>query len=116
MEPFMELSGSASAVDRRKMAQLELRYVAKPQPDAELALVRFNQPAVIQRAERDHTVGVRITDGSASFSTKRSLPASRTSTFCEAIPRAFGEALREIRVEESRSIRGSRSQPGWTSP
>lgn len=65
-------------------------------------LTQFNQSAVIVRAERDHGVVLRITDGVRQLLHEALLagPAD-LNAFCSALPRAFGEALREIRVDEN---------------
>lgn len=65
-------------------------------------LAHFNEPAVIQRAEHEHGVVVRVTDGVRQL-LHEALTAGPADVddFCAALPRAFGEALREIRVNES---------------
>jgi hypothetical protein len=65
-------------------------------------LVRFNEAAVIQRAERDHGVVLRIADGVRQLLHEALMtgPAA-VDAFCAALPRAFGDALREIRMNES---------------
>jgi SacI restriction endonuclease len=64
-------------------------------------LAGIDRPSVIRRAERDHGVVLSITDG-----TRQLLHvALRASTveidaFCAALPRAFAEAMRDIRVKD----------------
>jgi hypothetical protein len=65
-------------------------------------LIRFDRESVIQRAERDHGVVLRITDGVRQLLHEALIAGSvEVDAFCSALPRAFGEALREIRVDES---------------
>jgi SacI restriction endonuclease len=65
-------------------------------------LVRFDRASVIQRAERDHGVVLRVSDGVRQLLHEALIagPAD-VDSFCSALPRGFGGALREIRVEEA---------------
>ncbi len=65
-------------------------------------LVQFNESGAIQRAERDHNVVLRITDGVRALLHEAVTAGTiELDAFCSALPRAFGDALREIRVDES---------------
>jgi hypothetical protein len=65
-------------------------------------LVRFDRESVIQRAEREHGVVLRVTDGVRPLLHEALIAGGvEVDAFCAALPRAFGEALREIRVDES---------------
>jgi hypothetical protein len=65
-------------------------------------LVRFDVPGVTRRAEREHGVVLRVTDGARPL-LHEALIASETDVdaFCAALPRAFAEALRDIRVADA---------------
>jgi hypothetical protein len=65
-------------------------------------LVRFDRASVIQRAERDHGVVLRVTDGVRQLLHEALIAGEcDVDAFCAALPRAFGEALRDIRVAEA---------------
>ena len=65
-------------------------------------LVQFNKAAVVQRAERDHGVVLRVTDGVRELLHEAIIAGpSDVDAFCSSLPRAYGEALREIRVAEA---------------
>jgi len=65
-------------------------------------LAQFNRAAAIERAEREHCVVLRITDGVRQLLHEALIAGpSEVNPFCAALPRAYGEALREIRVAES---------------
>jgi len=65
-------------------------------------LVGFNTPAVVRRAEHDHSVVLRVTDGVRQVLHEALLAGlGDVDAFCSILPRAFGEALREIRVRET---------------
>jgi hypothetical protein len=65
-------------------------------------LVHVNQAAVVERAEREHGVVLRITVGVRQLLHEALLAgSSEVDPFCAALPRLFGEALREIRAHES---------------
>jgi hypothetical protein len=65
-------------------------------------LIRFDRESVILRAEREHGVVLRVTDGVRQLLHEALTAGSvEVDAFCSALPRAFGEALREIRVDES---------------
>jgi hypothetical protein len=65
------------------------------------ALVDFDRPAVIRRAERDHDIVLRVVQGTREL-LHEALSADDVSLskFCAALPRLFAEALRDIRVAE----------------
>jgi hypothetical protein len=65
-------------------------------------LAQFNEAAVTQRAEREHGVVLRITDGVRQLLHEALIAGpDDVDAFCAALPRAFGDALREIRASES---------------
>jgi hypothetical protein len=65
-------------------------------------LVTFNAPAVIQRAEHEHGVVLRLTDGVRQLVHEAVIAGPNDpDTLCSKLPHAFGDALREIRVKES---------------
>jgi hypothetical protein len=65
-------------------------------------LVRFDRASAIQRAEREYGVVLRVTDGVRQL-LHEALMASdvHADAFCSSLPRAYAEALRDIRVRES---------------
>lgn len=64
-------------------------------------LVAFDRSSVIRRAEREHGVVLRITDGSRELLHEALAASDRpVEELCAALPRAFAEALRDIRVAE----------------
>jgi hypothetical protein len=64
-------------------------------------LVSFDRPSVIRRAEREHGVVLRITDGTRELLHEALMASDRpVDEPCAAFPRAFAEALRDIRVAE----------------
>lgn len=65
------------------------------------ALIDFDRTAVITRAEKDHGVVLRVTQGSRELLHEALSAADVTpSDFCAALPRLFAEALRDIRTSE----------------
>jgi hypothetical protein len=65
-------------------------------------LIRFDRASVVQRAERNHGVILRVTDGVRQLLHEALIMGDvEVDAFCSALPRAFGEALRQIRVDES---------------
>jgi hypothetical protein len=65
-------------------------------------LLRFDRASVIQRAERDHGVVLRVTDGVRQLLHEALIAGEcDVDAFCAALPRALGEALRDIRVAEA---------------
>jgi hypothetical protein len=64
-------------------------------------LVHFNLAATVERAERNHGVVLRVTDGVRQLLHEALMagPAD-TDAFCAVLPRAFGEGMREIRASE----------------
>jgi hypothetical protein len=65
-------------------------------------LIRFDGASAIQRAEREHKVVLRVTDGVRQL-LHEALSAGEADldTFCSRLPRAYAEALRDIRACES---------------
>ncbi len=63
-------------------------------------LVGFDRVGVIHRAEQAHGVVLRITDGTRELLHEAAIGGSRVALadFCAALPRAFAEALRDIRA------------------
>jgi hypothetical protein len=65
------------------------------------SLVRFDRTAVIRRAEKNHEIVMRVVQGSRElFHEALSATELPVADFCGAMPRAFAEALREIRAED----------------
>jgi hypothetical protein len=66
------------------------------------ALARFDIPAVIRRAEHNHGVVLRILD-SVRAVLHEVIAASSLSLddFCSGLPRAYADALRDIRAEDA---------------
>jgi hypothetical protein len=64
-------------------------------------LVDFDRPAVVRRAEKDHRVVMRVTDGVREL-LHEALTSGDVSLeeFCASLPRLFAEALRDIRIAE----------------
>lgn len=62
----------------------------------------LDRATVIRRAEREHGVVLRITDGTREL-LHEALSATDVAidAFCSALPRAFAEALRDIRVADA---------------
>jgi len=66
------------------------------------SLLRFNRASVIQRAEREHGVVLRICEGVRQLLHEALIAGpSDVDAFCSALPRAYADALREIRASES---------------
>jgi hypothetical protein len=65
-------------------------------------LSRFDVASVIQRAEHEHGIVLRVTDGVRPL-LHEALMADEVDVdaFCAALPRSFAEALRDIRVAEA---------------
>jgi hypothetical protein len=64
-------------------------------------LLRFDVVSVIQRVERQHGVVLRVTDGVRPLLHEALIAGEADlGAFCTALPRAFAEALRDIRVAE----------------
>lgn len=65
-------------------------------------LVQFNKEAAVRRAERHHGVVLRITDGVRPLLHEALMagPAD-VHAFRSALPRVFGEALRETRIPDA---------------
>lgn len=64
-------------------------------------LARIDRPSVIRRAERDHGVVLRITDTTRQLlHVAISASTVEVDAFCATLPRAFAEALRDIRVRD----------------
>ena len=62
-------------------------------------LDRFDRSSTIRRAERDHGVVLRITDGTRELLHEAfSVGVAELDTFCATVPRAYAEALRDARV------------------
>lgn len=65
-------------------------------------LVQFDRASATQFAERDHGVVLRITDGVRQLLHEALIAGSaEVDVFCSVLPRAYAEALRDIRVAES---------------
>lgn len=65
-------------------------------------LVSFNEHAVVRRVEHDHSVVLRVTDGVRQLLHEALIAGPNDlDAFCAALPRTFGDALREIRVKDS---------------
>jgi SacI restriction endonuclease len=61
----------------------------------------FDRPSVIRRAERDEGAVLRITDGARELVHEALVASEREiGEFCAALPRAYAEALRDIRVAD----------------
>ena len=62
-------------------------------------LIRFDRTSVIQRAERDHGVVLRVTDGVRELLHEAVAAGTvNLEEFRSTLPRDFGDALREMRV------------------
>ncbi len=90
-----EATADALAADAAR-ANVDRALLAVLRPGV---LVDFDRTAVVRRAEKEHNVVVRVTQGT------RELLHEALSTgnvdlgeLCAALPRSFAEALREIRV------------------
>ncbi len=65
-------------------------------------LVNFNKTAVVVRAEAQHDVVLRVTDGVRELLHEALMSGpAEIGKFCTSLPRAFGEALREIRADQT---------------
>lgn len=65
------------------------------------ALVDFDRTAVTRRAEKDHGVVLRVTSGTRELLHEAlSTGTVQVDVFCAGVPRAFAEALRDIRVAD----------------
>jgi hypothetical protein len=65
-------------------------------------LVGFDRTSVIRRAEAKHGVVLRVTDGVRQLLHEALMAGDAPAdAFCASLPRAYAEALREIRVPES---------------
>jgi hypothetical protein len=65
------------------------------------ALVDFDRTAVIRRAERDQSVVLRVTAGTRELIHEAlSVGLVPIDDFCAGLPRAFAEALRDIRAAD----------------
>jgi hypothetical protein len=65
------------------------------------SLVAFDRAAVVRRAEKRHGVVMRIVQGSRELLHEALSASDRdVDEFCAALPRAFADALREIRAED----------------
>ena len=64
-------------------------------------LVDFDRVAVVRRAERDHEVVLRVVHGTREL-IHEALSGGDVPVrdFCAALPRAFAEALRDVRVAD----------------
>ena len=64
-------------------------------------LVDFDRASAVRRAERDHGVVLRITHGARELIHEALVAGDVTlNEFCSALPRLFGEALRDIRASD----------------
>ena len=64
-------------------------------------LVDFDRTSTIRRAEKEHDVVLRVTYGARELLHEAlSAGAVRVDEFCVGLPRAFAEALRDIRVAD----------------
>jgi hypothetical protein len=65
------------------------------------ALIDFDRSAVIRRAERNHSVVLRVTAGTRELIHEAlSVGTVPIDDFCAGLPRAFAEALRDIRAAD----------------
>jgi SacI restriction endonuclease len=66
------------------------------------ALIRFDIPAVIRRAEHDHGVVLRILDSVRAVLHEAVMASALPlDDFCSGMPRAYADALRDIRAEDA---------------
>lgn len=78
--------------------------------------LHLDRATVIRRAERDHGVVLRITDGTRELLHEAlSASAVEIDAFCSALPRAYAEALRDIRVAEDSITTWAAIARRWTS-
>jgi hypothetical protein len=64
-------------------------------------LIDFDRTAAIRRAEKDHGVVLRLTSGARELLHEALAAGTATiDEFCAQLPRAFAEALRDIRAAE----------------
>lgn len=64
-------------------------------------LIDFDRTGAIRRAEKDHGVVLRVTDGARELLHEvLSAGGVDLDSFCAALPRAFAEALRDIRAAD----------------
>lgn len=78
------------------------RRSTAPRPAPPRRLVRFDRASVIQRAERRHGVVLRVSEGVRPLLHEALIAGTAdVDAFCSALPRAYAEALREVRADDA---------------